>query len=98
MDKQYEGLKSYWNTNCVNATKIPCWTPIITWFIAPEMLSNMNKCPTIMDHNCESMILYFSLEAASKRCTRPCQSAQYKLISKGMQNLESDQIETVIHT
>ena len=60
------------------------------------MLSNMTKCPTIMDQNCESMILYYGLEEASKKCTRPCQSTQYKLISKGSDKL-GDKIEAVIY-
>ena len=96
MDKHFDKLTTYQNTNCVNATTIPCWTPIITWFMAPEMLSNMTKCQTIMDQNCESMILYYALEEASKKCTRPCESTQYKLISKGSDKLGSDRIEEVI--
>ena len=95
MNKSYDKLKTYQNTNCLNATQIPCWTPIITWFIAPEMLSNMTKCPTIMDHNCESMILYYGLEAASKKCTRPCHSTHYKLISRGSNKLGSEKLDSV---
>ena len=80
MNKNNPLLESYYGSNCVNATNVPCWIPHIRDEIDAQ--NELNKCQTIMDLNCELMALYSGLDVGSKVCTKPCQSWKYVLNSR----------------
>ena len=92
MDKNFSSLESYYGTNCVNATNIPCWIPHIKDQIDTQ--NQLNKCRTVMDLNCELMVLYSGLEVRRTTCTKPCQSWKYILNSRRT-NLNKNRLKEV---
>ena len=94
-------MTTYHGTNCANATHVPCWVPQMKDMVELENQNNLEKCPTIMDYNCEKNVLWQSMVDAGFKCInkRPCENIQYKLnkkdevqISKG--NLDSASLKT----
>ena len=93
MDKDFHALETYESTNCANATNIPCWVPQIKDIVKNQ--HNLARCPTVMDYNCERMILYYGLTQAMAKCPKPCENLQYSVIERDGYKLRKEHMEQV---
>ena len=82
MDKDFYGLKTQEFTNCVNASNIPCWVPQIKDIVNSNAQKRLEPCSSVMDYNCENMILWFGLQRTFPKCHKPCDRLHYKLIER----------------
>ena len=96
MDMDYHILKTYEKTNCLNATNIPCWVPQMKDIVEYETQKNLEKCTTLMDYNCEKMVLYHSMiDIGLDKCPRPCDKLHYKLIKGEVYQIPNEDYEWV---
>ena len=95
MEMDYHILKTYDGTNCVNATHIPCWVPQMKDIVEYETQINLDKCPTLMDYNCERRVLFQSMIETGYKCLKQCEKLHYKLIEKEGQQIPKEDYELV---
>ena len=96
MDMDYHILKTYETSNCLNATNIPCWVPQMKDIVEYETQKNLETCITLMDYNCEKMVLWYSMiDTALNKCPRPCDRLHYKLIKGDMYQIPNEDYEWV---
>ena len=93
MDKDFHALETYIGTNCANATNIPCCVPQIKDIVKTQ--HNLDRCPTVMDYNCERMVLYYGLPQALGKCRKPCENLQYSMIERDGYKILKDHMEQV---
>ena len=82
-------------SNCVNASAIPCWVPQMKDIVEYETQNNLDKCPTLMDYNCEKRVLFQSMIETGHKCHKPCEKLHYKLIEKEGQQIPKEDYEWV---
>lgn len=99
LDMDYHIYRTNTYSNCVNASAIPCWVPQMKDIVASEVQNNLDKCPTIMDYNCEKLVLWNSMIDVASMCPKPCKRLYYKLIEKEELQVpkEHDWVNTVHH-
>ena len=96
MDMDHHILKTYETTNCLNATNIPCWVPQMKDIVEYETQKNLEKCISLMDYNCEKMVLWHSMIGIGlNKCPRPCDKLHYKPIKGEVYQIPSEDSELV---